>query len=170
MNGSGRSPVLKSAAGASTPDSFPRSKAIQSYTRLKREIKSFPHTRETKRRFGPRGMIAEFIVLDAITAAVESGQLHRGNCYSTVFKDRRDWHRLAADLGHKYHSIHWMNERYVFALERVLENPVTDFTQLADDLVNNMRYSRPAMDEDLSISPEDEKRLEDYIASQRSEH
>lgn len=127
---------------------------IKSYSKLKNAAS------KERRGRGMQNRIACIYVLDALTAAVETGSLTHKNCYTEFFVQKRDWRRLIDDLGRCKYL--WMNERHYYALAVVMDEPPgVTYLDVAANLFEAVSR-KPGPDESLAVSEEDHERLLAY--------
>lgn len=77
-----------------------------------------------------------YIVLDAIAAAVEAGQLHEeADCAKEIFEQYSDFSQLAADLCSSLND-EWMNERHYNALYLLMGSPCSTYAQVGAEMID----------------------------------
>ena len=77
-----------------------------------------------------------YIVLDAIAAAVEAGQLsEEGDCSKEIFEQHSDFSKLASDL-HSGLNDEWMNERHYNALYFLMGIPCSTYAQVGAEMID----------------------------------
>jgi len=82
---------------------------------------------------------AAYVVLDALAAAVEAGQLDGESDYAKeIFEQYSDFSQLASDLRSGLDG-EWMNERHYNALYLVMGTPCSTYAQVGTEMIDLQR-------------------------------
>lgn len=79
---------------------------------------------------------AAYVVLDAIAAAVEAGQLdEEADCAKEIFEQYSDFSQLASDLLNGLDD-EWMNERHYNALYFLMGTPCSTYAKVGAEMID----------------------------------